>query len=316
MSNKTQLQTNNSALDGYIARVNAAKNVAATLPEAGGIAAEPVIEPLEVTKNGTYTAPEGVDGYSPVVVTVPIPDGYIIPSGVKNITENGDHDVTEYASVNVAVPTGGGGNDFVKTLFEQRIFADENTTEIPDDAFRGWQFIKHIVMPNVKNISQYACYNCVKLTEIDFPVCETIGNYAFYNITDVVSINMPALKTTGTNAFRQLTSLVNLRLPSLTAINGTVFQKCTALEKADFSVAKSVGANAFNGCSVLTALILRGDSPITLANANALTGTPIADGTGYVYFNRTIAESQKTLTNWATYASQIRAIEDFPDICG
>ena len=36
MSNKTQLQTNNSALDGYIARINAAKEVAASLPEAGG----------------------------------------------------------------------------------------------------------------------------------------------------------------------------------------------------------------------------------------------------------------------------------------
>lgn len=36
MSNKTQLQTNNTALDGYIARINAAKEVAVGLPEAGG----------------------------------------------------------------------------------------------------------------------------------------------------------------------------------------------------------------------------------------------------------------------------------------
>lgn len=35
MSNKTQLQTNNTALDALIARVNAAKDVAASLPEAG-----------------------------------------------------------------------------------------------------------------------------------------------------------------------------------------------------------------------------------------------------------------------------------------
>ena len=36
MSNKTQLQTNNTALDALITRVNAAKNIAASLPEAGG----------------------------------------------------------------------------------------------------------------------------------------------------------------------------------------------------------------------------------------------------------------------------------------
>ena len=34
-------------------------------------AAEPVIEALSVTSNGTYTAPNGVDGYSPVTVNVP-----------------------------------------------------------------------------------------------------------------------------------------------------------------------------------------------------------------------------------------------------
>ena len=31
---------------------------------------EPVIQSLEITENGTYTAPDGVDGYSPVVVNV------------------------------------------------------------------------------------------------------------------------------------------------------------------------------------------------------------------------------------------------------
>lgn len=36
----------------------------------GGIVAEPVIEPLEITENGTYTAPDGVDGYNPVTVAV------------------------------------------------------------------------------------------------------------------------------------------------------------------------------------------------------------------------------------------------------
>ena len=36
MSNKIQLQTNNASLDGYIARINAAKEVAAGLPAAGG----------------------------------------------------------------------------------------------------------------------------------------------------------------------------------------------------------------------------------------------------------------------------------------
>lgn len=43
-------------------------------------------------------------------VTVdPIPSSYVQPSGTKDITENGTHDVRNYESVNVDVATGGGG---------------------------------------------------------------------------------------------------------------------------------------------------------------------------------------------------------------
>lgn len=75
----------------------------------GGGGAEPVIESLEITENGTYTAPDGVDGYSPVSVNVPIPEGYIVPSGELEITENGEYDITDKASVIVAVEESGGG---------------------------------------------------------------------------------------------------------------------------------------------------------------------------------------------------------------
>lgn len=113
----------------------------------GGEVAEPIIEPLEVTENGTYTAPDGVDGYSPVTVSVPskdpvlqrkivtpseeaqrvtpddgydglglvtvraISEEYVVPSGTKEITENGTHNVWGWESVNVRVPTGGGGGE-------------------------------------------------------------------------------------------------------------------------------------------------------------------------------------------------------------
>ena len=98
MTNTERIQANNAELREAI-------EMAENLPDAGGVA-NPVIEPLSITENGTYTAPEGVDGYTPVVVNVPIPDGYIQPSGTKDITSNGTHSVTEFAEVNVNVPTG------------------------------------------------------------------------------------------------------------------------------------------------------------------------------------------------------------------
>ena len=43
------------------------------LPASGG--SEPVIRPLNVTENGEYTVPEGVDGYNPITVNVPTSGG-------------------------------------------------------------------------------------------------------------------------------------------------------------------------------------------------------------------------------------------------
>lgn len=79
---------------------------------------EAVIEPLEVTANGEYAAPDGVDGYSPVVVSVPVPEGYIQPEGTLEVTENGTHDVTAFASVSVNVRTSGGADDLNYEVYE------------------------------------------------------------------------------------------------------------------------------------------------------------------------------------------------------
>lgn len=45
--------------------------MAAAITAISGGGGEPVIEALSVTSNGTYTAPDGVDGYSPITVNVP-----------------------------------------------------------------------------------------------------------------------------------------------------------------------------------------------------------------------------------------------------
>ena len=72
--------------------------------KAAGNGEPPNIQPLTVTENGTYTASGDVDGYSPITVNVPSSGGGIVPSGTKQITENGTYDVTNYASAEVNVP--------------------------------------------------------------------------------------------------------------------------------------------------------------------------------------------------------------------
>lgn len=72
---------------------------------AGGGGGSAVIESLSVTENGTYTAPSGVDGYSPVTVDVSGGGG---SSNVVTGTFTGTEDGTNHAE-DVAINYSGNG---------------------------------------------------------------------------------------------------------------------------------------------------------------------------------------------------------------
>lgn len=96
--------------------------------KAGGGESTPTQEKsVEVTKNGEFEVlPD--EGYAlskvGVSVNVPIPDGYIQPSGTLEVTENGAYDVTEKAEVVVNVSSGEVDN---RSLY-QRVEYIQSTT--------------------------------------------------------------------------------------------------------------------------------------------------------------------------------------------
>ena len=94
--------TEQSAL---LARIKSA--LAGKAAGGGGEAMPTQRKTVDITKNGTTEiAPD--DGFVLSGVTarvnVPIPDGYIVPSGTKEIFANGTYDVTDKKSVVVSVP--------------------------------------------------------------------------------------------------------------------------------------------------------------------------------------------------------------------
>ena len=284
MTNTERIQANNAELRECI-------DIADGLP----VAREPVIEALSATANGTYAAPTGVDGYSPITVNVPVPDGYIVPSGELKVTENGTHDVTEYASVNVNVPTSG------DTSIEDGIVA-RTLTEYSND--------------RVTAVGAYVFHSCTQLTKVNLPKVTSLGISTFNSCTALTSVEMPLLKSVVTQTFYGCASLETFSMPSLTTVGAQAVRNCKKLARVELNSATSIAALSFDSCSALATLIVRTAKICTLANTSALTGTLIAGGSGYIYVPATLVDSYKAATNWSTYANQIRAIEDYPEICG
>ena len=122
----------------------------------------------------------------------------------------------------------------------------------------------------------------------------SIGRYGLSNCTKLTSVVLPAVQVTNANAMLG----------------------CSALTQADFSNLQHIQHSTFYGNKKFATLIIRTQAVAKLDATSAFKDTLIASGKGYVYVPSALVDSYKTATNWSTYANQIRAIEDYPDITG
>jgi hypothetical protein len=144
----------------------------------------------------------------------------------------------------------------------------------------------------------------------------SIGAAGFMNCASLKTIDCPNVTSVGNRAFSQ-SGITRLEFPKLTSIGGDACTYCYSLTYVDLGGVVSIPSWAFASCRELRTLILRKTGTITtLLATNTLSDTAIAKGTGYIYVPDNLVESYKTATNWVTYANQIRAIEDYPEICG
>jgi hypothetical protein len=155
------------------------------------------------------------------------------------------------------------------------------------------------------------------MTELNNGIVTSLKVRACQQSTKLVTVNLPLVTSCGAYAFYQCSGLESVKMPKLTSISTQTFYSCTKLKHADCGQLANIPAQTFNACSALTELILRKTGSIcTLSNVNGVNNSPIGQGTGYVYVPSALVDSYKTAANWSTFANQIRAIEDYPNICG
>ena len=161
---------------------------------------------------------------------------------------------------------------------------------------------------------------CLKavVTSVDLPNAVTVNVDVFNSCLNLTTANCPVVTVIDKSAFGECEKLTSINAPLVTTIRDFAFVR-TAIQKADFPVLATIGNGVFRQTN-LTTLILRKSDSIVDASAepvgNFLYATPIHSGGGYIYVPLALIESYKVATGWSDYANQIRAIEDYPDICG
>lgn len=188
-------------------------------------------------------------------------------------------------------------------------------TRVRREAFKWCRSLTSIYLPLAEYIDYYA-FAYSALTTVDLPAVDTLDSFAFRSCTSLTDVNLPSVVTVGNGSFCKCTKLKSLALPAATSIGQLAFSGATSLEKVVLPLTASIDANAFADCSSLSALILRSETMCPLLHCNALESSAIGAGVGYVYVPAALVDTYRSAANWSVYASQFRAIENFPSITG
>lgn len=228
----------------------------------------PVINPLSVTANGTYSAPAGVDGYSPVTVNVSggggiSMDNVVMRSLGSTIYASNATFVGSYAffsnstitSVNLTAATTIHENAFAYCKNLKSINAP-NVTKLESYVFSDCYSLNQVIMPNLTQIGSYAFVRCSRITSISAPAVTSINYAAFGGCSSLTAIDFPNATLVGVGAFSGCEELKSVSLPALESVYGSVFSGCRRLADVYLPMAKATNINAFAGCTSLVSISL------------------------------------------------------------
>lgn len=198
-----------------------------------------------------------------------------------------------------------------------------NCTRIDKFAFNTMKQLVNISLENcIGGVPEKAFQNCPALERVYLPQCDALGSYAFSGCPALKDITLSKeLSTLEWNAFEGC-SIEEFVYPSVTNVAHGVFGNCSTLKKVDifaFNTATPTSGNRnsiFSNTTSLETLILRYDLGIQSISNSTFKGSAIEVGTGFVYVPRLLVALYKADSVWSVYADQIRAIEDYPEICG
>lgn len=195
-------------------------------------------------------------------------------------------------------------------------FKGENVVSVGDYAFNECRTITNLYLPKVTSIGSQSFSNCAELKEAHFPLITELPVGAFSMCQKLEVVEFPLVTTVKGGAFFSCIKLPNiLVLPKVSTIESTAFNYCQfeTLDLPVDNITGTIATKAFHNCKYLKTLILRCENGLwNLENTDAFYYyCSIANNTGNIFVPRSKIEEYQTATNWTTYASQFRALEDY-----
>lgn len=142
-----------------------------------------------------------------------------------------------------------------------------------------------------------------------------LGIFAYCSA--MTSFSAPELQSVPYQMLYYCAALEEVALPKVSSIATGAFNYCSNLKKLDIGGAVTKINTAFmNSANAMEAFILRGVTSVPSLTSSAVSSSAIAKGDCYVYVPKSLEETFKVASVWSTYSSKIRAIEDYPDVCG
>lgn len=204
------------------------------------------------------------------------------------------------AILSLSVGTISDDDRLLASIIERSVTTISNSTAtiIEEDTFSYCSNLTSATFSAVTSIKEGGFYMCTALTDVNLPLITTIGSFTFYGCSSLQTITLPATDC---------------------LIGNYAFQNCTSLEKVDCTNCGMIRDNAFYGCSSLKTLILRSDGKnkfTSIGSSSALDNPMNKYGGFYIYVPSDLKSRYLLHSSWRSYSSHIRAIEDYPDICG
>ena len=178
----------------------------------------------------------------------------------------------------------------------------------------NYNLITYLKNDNNKSISELISGT---IQEFEDENIINIKKYLFRACRELTKVNLPNCITIGMGAFRDCTALSNVNLPECEEVGTSSFLHCTALSKIIFQKIKIMEVGAFEDCSNLETLIIKNDTRVCImrkeGTTDALSGTKIESGNGYIYVPDKLVQQYKDKYNWVKYANQIKPLSEYTE---